>query len=134
MCAISACVKDPKPLQTIAGESLDISGKVLLVNYWAEWCKPCREEVPVLNQLAHSSDNIVVIGVNFDNLPAAEIQQQADKLGITFPVLATEPQGRWGQDKPAVLPSTFIIGADGRWQKTLIGPQERDDFIAALKL
>ncbi|WP_238152159.1 TlpA disulfide reductase family protein [Microbulbifer sp. A4B17] len=133
-CAISACAKDPNALKAVDGEFLDISGKTLLVNYWAEWCKPCREEIPVLNQLAHSNKDIVVIGINFDGLSVGEIQQQADKLGIEFPVLTVEPEGRWGQAKPEVLPSTFIIGPDGRWQKTLIGPQERDDFVSALNL
>ncbi|WP_444932624.1 TlpA family protein disulfide reductase [Microbulbifer sp. JTAC008] len=134
VCGISACAKDDKSLLAIDGEELDVSGKVLLVNYWAEWCKPCREEIPVLNQLDDGNNNVVVVGVNFDNLPIAEIQKQADKLGITFPVLVAEPQGRWGQEKPEVLPSTFIIGTDGHWHKTLVGPQDREDFISALNL
>ncbi|MCO1334041.1 TlpA family protein disulfide reductase [Microbulbifer sp. OS29] len=121
-------------MSSLEGEPVNTSGKILLVNYWAEWCKPCREEVPVLNQLNQRNENIVVIGVNFDALSAAEIQVQAEKLGIEFPVLASEPLGRWGQPKPEVLPSTFIIGADGQWRKTLVGPQDSEDFLSALDL
>ncbi|BBM02684.1 thioredoxin [Microbulbifer sp. GL-2] len=129
---ISGCDSDTR-LKVSNGEPIAIEGKIVLVNYWAEWCAPCREEVPVLNQLAQTHNNLVVVGVNFDNLPDSVVSEQAQKLGIEFPLLLIEPEGRWGQPRPQVLPTTLVIGADGRWKKTLVGPQTAEDFQAALQ-
>ncbi|GAB2896629.1 hypothetical protein GCM10027180_28260 [Microbulbifer echini] len=87
----------------------------------------------MLNALAQNNSDLVVVGVNFDGLPKSTVIEQAQKLGIEFPLLAGEPEGRWGQPWPEVLPTTFVIGADGRWKKTLVGPQTAEDFRAALQ-
>jgi len=129
---ISGCDSETK-LKVSGGEPIATEGKIVLVNYWAEWCAPCREEVPVLNQLAQTHNNLVVVGVNFDNLPDSVVSEQAQKLGIEFPLLRIEPEGRWGQPRPQVLPTTLVIGADGRWKQTLVGPQTAEDFQAALQ-
>ncbi|WP_445365774.1 TlpA family protein disulfide reductase [Microbulbifer sp. ANSA001] len=120
-------------LKSSSGALIETEGKIVLVNYWAEWCAPCREEVPVLNQLAQANSNIVVVGVNFDNLPDSVVSEQAQKLGIEFPLLSTEPEGRWGQPRPDVLPTTLVIGTDGSWKETLVGPQSAEDFKAVLQ-
>ncbi|GAB2527301.1 TlpA family protein disulfide reductase [Microbulbifer agarilyticus] len=121
-------------LADLHGKPLDTSGKVLLVNYWAEWCAPCREEIPELNTFYREhQDQVLVLGINFDQPPKEEIQRQADKFGIAFPLLAEAPEGRWGQAVPQVLPSTFIIDRHGQWQRTLIGPQTAESLMEALQ-
>ncbi|WP_444898701.1 TlpA family protein disulfide reductase [Microbulbifer sp. VAAC004] len=129
---ISACESDSR-LHSVSGAPVVTEGKIVLVNYWAEWCKPCREEVPVLNELAQTNSDVVVVGVNFDGLPTTAAIEQAQKLGIEFPLLAQEPDGRWGQPWPEVLPTTLVIGEDGRWIKTLVGPQTAEDLKVALQ-
>src|SRR5690554_1349257 len=62
----------------------ELGEKWLLINYWAEWCAPCRTEIPELNALAASSDKLVVLGVNFDGLKGQELAEAADLLGIRF--------------------------------------------------
>ncbi|AOS98583.1 Thiol-disulfide oxidoreductase ResA [Microbulbifer aggregans] len=113
---------------------METSGKTLLINYWAEWCKPCREEIPELNAIAAEHDDILVLGVNYDALPAEEIAAQAEKLGIEFPVLADDPATLWQRPRPQVLPSTFVIGPDNRWKATLVGPQTAASLVSALGL
>ncbi|MFI2810478.1 MULTISPECIES: TlpA disulfide reductase family protein [Microbulbifer] len=132
--AISGCDRDDREqaLATIDGESVDTGGKVLLVNYWAEWCAPCREEIPELNRFDRAHDNVLVLGVNYDAPPAEQAREQAGKLGIEFPVLATDPAATWGQQRPSVLPSTLVIGSDGRWVTTLVGPQTEADLGRAV--
>jgi thiol-disulfide isomerase/thioredoxin len=120
-------------LSDLDGQPIDPAGKVLLVNYWAEWCKPCREEIPELNQIARGAHDVVVVGVNFDLPEPRENRAQAQKMGIEFPQLAAEPIERWGRQRPAVLPTTFVIGADGRWRETLYGPQTVEKLVAAVK-
>ena len=73
-----------------------------------------------------------MVGVNYDQLPPETIVVQAQKLGIEFPLLLEDPAARWGQARPSVLPSTFIIGTDGRWRATLVGPQTLEDLRAAV--
>ena len=132
--AIGGCESRSGGLTALGGESLDTRGKVLLVNYWAEWCAPCREEIPELNDfyLEHR-EQVLVLGINFDQPPADEVQRQADKFGIAFPLLAAAPEGRWGQAVPQVLPSTFIIDRNGQWQRTLVGPQTAASLQEAIR-
>ena len=131
---VGGCESRSVGLAALNGERLDTRGKVLLVNYWAEWCAPCREEIPELNDFyrAHE-DQVIVLGINFDQPPVAEIQRQADKFGIAFPLLAAAPEGRWGQAVPQVLPSTFIIDRDGQWRRTLVGPQTAESLLEAIR-
>ncbi|WP_288130461.1 TlpA disulfide reductase family protein [Microbulbifer sp.] len=117
----------------LSGDPIAVDGKVLVVNYWAEWCKPCREEIPELNQFQQSNqDRVQVIGISFDDLPVAEIRRQADKFGIAFPVLPREPEARWGQPRPQVLPTTLLIDAEGNWRESLVGPQSVESLEQAL--
>ena len=105
-------------------------GKWLLVNYWAEWCSPCRKEIPELNEI--QDDAIAVLGVNFDELTGAELDASIDALGIRFPVALADPRERWGADRPDVLPTTLVITPDGRLHDVLVGPQDRDSLSAAM--
>nr|WP_255771335.1 TlpA disulfide reductase family protein [Microbulbifer guangxiensis] len=132
---ISGCERADNPaFRTVSGETVDTGGKTLLINYWAEWCKPCREEIPELNFIAAEHDDVLVLGVNYDPLTAEEIAAQAEKLGIEFPVLANDPAGLWQRPRPQVLPTTLVIGPDNRWRATLVGPQTADSLESALGL
>jgi len=66
----------------------------LVINYWAEWCGPCRTEVPELNALDSARDDVTVLGVNFDGLQGDELAAAADDLGIAFRVLSVDPADR----------------------------------------
>lgn len=110
----------------------DFAGRWLLVNYWAEWCAPCRVEIPELNALDAERDDIRVVGVNFDFLEAAELARAADRFGIGFLVLRDDPSSAFGFDLPEVLPTTVIVDPQGRVVRTLQGPQTRESLLAAI--
>ena len=106
-------------------------GKYTLVNYWAEWCQPCRVEVPELNELAaEHADQLTILAVNFDSEQGPELLAQLQKIGIEFPSLVTDPRGKWGLERPQVLPETLIINSDGELVQRLIGPQTLESLMA----
>lgn len=117
---------------TVAGDAWE--GQWLLVNYWAEWCAPCRKEIPELNRFNAESAGVTVVGVNYDGLEGAELADLVVKMGIEFPVLVADPRERWGEQLPAVLPSTFVIAPDGTLKDVLIGPQSFESLARAVQV
>ncbi|MDE0951538.1 MAG: TlpA disulfide reductase family protein [Halioglobus sp.] len=100
-----------------------LRGQWLVVNYWAQWCKPCIEEIPELNALNDRYDEVTVLGVNYDGASGAELEQQLQTLNIKFFNLASDPSASLGVPRPVVLPSTLIVNPEGELLTTLVGPQ-----------
>lgn len=112
----------------------DWNGRWLIINYWAEWCAPCRKEIPELN-LLHSERDVTgaqVLGVNYDGLSGAALADLVAEMGIEFPVLVADPRARWAVQQPAVLPSTLIVNPRGELTRVLVGPQHYEDLIEAI--
>ena len=109
-------------------------GQWVVVNYWAEWCKPCIHEIPELNALDRDYSEITVLGVNYDALSGAELAAQVESLGITFPTLVADPSATLGIERPMVLPTTVIISPEGVVHQTLIGPQTVESLVTSIGL
>ena len=108
-------------------------GKYTLINYWAIWCTPCREEIPELNQLAEEYvDRVMVVAVNFDNEQGDKLLAQVEKLGIEFPSLQSDPRAIWSLKPVSVLPETLIIDSEGVLVHRLIGPQTLESLSALI--
>lgn len=107
----------------VTAESLE--GQWLLINYWAQWCGPCRAEVAELNTLAEqvSDQQVRVLGVNFDQLQGEELLAASAALGIKYQVLAQDPAARWQLPRSEVLPVTYIIDGQGKLRERLLGEQ-----------
>lgn len=100
-----------------------LEGQWLLINYWAEWCGPCRTEVPELNLLDRSKSDVTVLGVNFDGLTGDELAAAAEGLHINFRVLSVDPSERLDLPRSTVLPVTYIVSPDGEVKARLVGEQ-----------
>ena len=109
----------------------DSRGQWLVINYWAQWCKPCIKEIPELNRLAQDYPQISVLGVNYDGARGEELQQQIKKLGIAFANLDIDPAPELGLPRPMVLPTTLIVTPQGEHSATLVGPQTTESLLHA---
>jgi thiol-disulfide isomerase/thioredoxin len=103
-------------------QSLPAEGQWRLVNYWALWCTPCREEIPELN-LVDKAPDITVFGVNYDDQKGPKLSQQRSEMGILFANLPQDPASALGVPRPSVLPTTLIVSPEGNLVATLKGPQ-----------
>lgn len=90
-------------------------GRVVMINFWATWCGPCREEMPQLNKLydKYRSAGFVLLGVNVDE-DARQAADVAQKLGIRFPVLLDTDKKVSHLYDLATMPSTILIDRDGK--------------------
>ena len=91
--------------------SSSLSGKWVLVNYWADWCPPCIIEFPYFNKI-NEEPNVTVIGFHFDQfdtLPNEEVNRLMNKFNVDFKNLSTDPRNLWSLDLPDSVPTTYII-------------------------
>lgn len=105
----------------------DYRGKVVFLNFWATWCKPCREEMPSMEVLYKNfeKDGLVVLAVSIDRVTTKkDIPPFVKSLNLTFPILVDS----WGQtDKRYKLlgvPETYIIDRQGILREKVIGPRD----------
>ena len=107
----------------------------LIINYWAEWCAPCRHEIPELNQLHNErvGSGLVVLGVNYDGLIQPKLGDVMQRMQIEFPVLKQDPQLRYGYQRAEHLPMTVLINPAREVHEVLVGPQTATSIMAALK-
>lgn len=136
--ALSACGRDTGPvLQTLDGQSIVVGqqeGKTLFINFWAEWCAPCRDEIPELNELFHEhGDRLVVLAVNADGVSGDLLDEQIERMGIEFPSLPGDPRPIWGLSPSGALPETLVITPDGELHGVLLGAQTGEDLLAILE-
>jgi thiol-disulfide isomerase/thioredoxin len=132
---LTGCIEDYGVDQygrKVTAEQLE--GQWLLINYWAQWCGPCRSEVVEFNKLAQQLEDqsVTVLGVNFDQLQGVELSQASSALGINYRVLAQDPAARWQLPRSEVLPVTYIIDAQGQLRERLLGEQTAAGLRARL--
>lgn len=132
-CGMDPSSVEDKSHRLTNGETIDLvsPSKTVIINYWATWCAPCRDEIPELNELAYElSESVQVIGVNFDQVMGDVLSQQMESLGIEFENLLHDPRGIWNLDPVSVLPETLIINTQGELIHRLVGPQTKKSLSA----
>ena len=95
--------------------SADFGGKVVIVNYWATWCPPCRAEIPDLIALQNKYKNeLLIIGVSDDDDPPATVKTWAAAHNMNYPVVMSTPELRKTFAGVTALPTSFIIDRQSR--------------------
>ena len=104
---------------------LDWQGKVRVVNFWATWCEPCREEIPALQrvQAKFAESGLETIGISIDH--ADKVQQFARNMAITYPLLLGDASlidlARALGNRAGGLPFTLVIDAQGKLLASKLG-------------
>ena len=120
-------------LQQLGGGEVALSdyrGKWVVVNYWATWCAPCVKEMPELSALHEAHEDIVVLGLAFEDVDDADFNEFLEDAPVSYPILKVdvyEPPEPFGA--PKVLPTTIILDKDGRSVKAFLGPVTGEDII-----
>lgn len=130
---LSAC--SDTTFETAQGRSLvweEQRGGWVFVNYWAEWCKPCYEEIPELNRLDERAE-VTVLGVNYDGEKGESLRSLMDDMGIRFRVLQSDPAAELGWDRPLSLPATMVVDPGGELVEARFGKQSYDQLVEVLE-
>lgn len=130
-------------LQTLDGKSVTLSelkGKKVVLNFWATWCPPCKEEMPHFQtyyEQYKEEDNVEIIAVNIT------YKDYIDKVGnfvetnsLTFPILLMEEDDISKAYKIFNIPSTFMINTKGEIEKQIVGPLDGEklrDYVTNLE-
>jgi peroxiredoxin len=103
----------------------DYRGKVVLINFWASWCGPCREEMPSIQELKNklAGRPFVVLAVNLDE-PESRIRKFLTQMKLDFPILLDPDRNVAKGWNARILPATFIVGPDGRVRYSLVGEMD----------
>lgn len=134
----------PKPapnftLQTIEGDSVtlaDLKGKVVMINFWASWCGPCRAEMPLLNEIYddYKRAGFELLGVNLDNQPA-QAKRFLNDTPVVFPILMDTKGEVATLYKNKAMPSSYFIDREGQLVYLHQGyrPGEEDDYRKVIR-
>jgi thiol-disulfide isomerase/thioredoxin len=137
-------VRDPSPappflLTDLDGQPISTAayhGKVVLINFWATWCPPCREEIPEMIALANKyKDNLQIIGVSMDDDPPETVRAFARAHNMNYPIVMGSDKLSEEYGGVDALPTTFVLDTNGRVVQKHMGlypPEVYDGEIHAL--
>jgi cytochrome c biogenesis protein CcmG/thiol:disulfide interchange protein DsbE len=127
---VAGLERDGKPIPGLNAESF--KGSVAVLNVWASWCVPCRDEAPLLLALARDQ-RVRILGINYKDAPD-NARRFLARYGNPYAASGADSNGRasieWGVYG---VPETFVVGRDGRIAYKLIGPIEPNNLEKALK-
>ncbi len=124
-----------KDLDGKAVKLSDFKGKVVILNFWATWCPPCRREIPdfVALQKQYADKGLVIVGVWMDEGGAEVVKPFVKKMGINYPVIMGDQKTAAAYGGIQVVPTTFIIDKTGKIAAQHEGGADRATFEAEIK-
>lgn len=122
-------------LKNVEGEPLrlsDLRGKIVVLDFWATWYPPCRQELPIINKLAAQlrDKNVVFLGINDEG--ASTVKSFNKRHDYTFTTLEDNNRKVHRAYQAHAIPSVFVIGADGVIRKHFVGSREEPELLAAI--
>ncbi|MFZ5861964.1 MAG: peroxiredoxin family protein [Nitrospirota bacterium] len=114
----------------------ELRGRVVLVNFWATWCTPCKEELPYFNVLYRRYQNLglEVLGVNIDKV-SSQASHLSAALGLSFPVLLDPAGSTSDLYQIRSMPTTFVVAKDGTLRHVHwgFGPADPDRYESEIR-
>ena len=109
----------------------DHRGEVVLINFWATWCPPCRQETPGLVKLSNNyrAKGVAILGISLDEGGTEAIQAFVHEFHLPYPVGLVGPESPWASAVES-LPTTILVDRDGRVAKTYMGAVRESVFQA----
>jgi peroxiredoxin len=113
----------------------DFKGKVLVLNFWATWCPPCREEIPDFIETYKSlkGQGLEIVGLSLDRLAPDQLRAWAEEVGINYPVALATRQIVDSYQPGDYIPSTIIVDGKGRIRFRNVGPLDKDTLTRLFK-
>jgi thiol-disulfide isomerase/thioredoxin len=128
--AFTATALDGRPLS-----SADWRGKVVLVNFWATWCPPCRAEIPDLIALQEKyRDHLVILGISEDEGSVDGVKRFVAEHKINYPIVMSTPELRKIFPQVMALPTTFVLDRDGNLTQKNVGMLNAREIEAGTRL
>jgi thiol-disulfide isomerase/thioredoxin len=137
-------IAPPFLLSALNGEEIklaDFQGKVVILDFWATWCPPCREGIPILNQLYREfkGDGVVVIGISLDRGGTDQVKRFVAERGVEYiNVMGTEEVFQAYSSLPGLspiqgIPTAFVVDRQGQICRKFVGLTKKETLTAAIK-
>ena len=121
---------------TFNGQPWDLAvqrGRWVVVNFWATWCGPCLREMPALSAFDRQRDDVVVIGLDFEEIEKADMRTFLQQHAPSYPVAILDMSHPLQDfDTPRGLPTSYLIAPDGHVAKKFIGPLMIEELQRAI--
>ena len=108
----------------------DYRGQALVLNFWASWCEPCKDEAPLLEETwqRHRDEGLVVIGIDAQDF-RTDAQRFVERYGLTYPIAFDGQGASLGRFGNTGFPETWFVGRDGRLVgEHIVGPFDREQL------
>ena len=124
-------------IETFDGGTFDLSshrGKWVVVNFWATWCNPCLKEIPDLAAMDAAHEDIVVVGLAFEEIERADMEAFLKQTPIPYPIALVDTFGEPTDfGTPRGLPTTYLISPEGKVAATHLGPVTSADLLLDIR-
>lgn len=114
----------------------DLKGKTVIVNFWATYCGPCRQEMPWFEEFAkkYAGDQLVVLGLDYeDGVTKDEVEKAARKAGVSYPILMADDKTAKAYGLGDYLPVTYYVNAQGKVIAQSPGAPTKDEMEATIR-